>query len=365
MTKNILFIMCDQLRWDYLSCYGHPHLQTPHIDHLAERGVRFTQAYCQAPLCGPSRASFYTGRYMSSHGVQANADPYKIGEKLLGDYLKDVDMRTVVIGKSGVKPNNAALERLSINTESDVGQQRKTGSFDEVFRDDGINPDPINDPDSDYNTYLRELGYDPNNAWDRNANGVVDENGNFLSGWEMRHANYAANIKEEHSETAYTTHRAIQFMQEAGETPWCLHLSYIKPHWPLVAPAPYHDMYTTKDVLSPIRSDDECASNHPVYQAFMSLEYSKTFSRDKVRARVIPTYMGLIKQIDDHLGRLFAFMDEHNLTENTMIVFTSDHGDYLGDHWLGEKDLFHEPSIKLPFIIVDPSPEADATRGTT
>ena len=75
MAKNILFIMCDQLRADYLSCYGHPFLETPNIDSLAERGVRFENAYCQAPLCGPSRASFYTGRYLSSHGALANEDP--------------------------------------------------------------------------------------------------------------------------------------------------------------------------------------------------------------------------------------------------------------------------------------------------
>jgi len=84
-----------------------------------------------------------------------------------------------------------------------------------------------------------------------------------------------------------------------------------------------------------------------------------------VRARVIPAYMGLIRQIDDQLGVLFRFLDARCLTEETMIVFTSDHGDYLGDHWLGEKDLFHEASVKIPLIVVDPSPAADPTRGTT
>jgi len=79
MRKNILFIRCDQLRADYLSCYGHPFLETPNIDRLAERGVRFSSAYCQAPLCGPSRASFYTGRYLASHGALGNADPLNLG----------------------------------------------------------------------------------------------------------------------------------------------------------------------------------------------------------------------------------------------------------------------------------------------
>ena len=81
MTQpNILFIMCDQLRWDYLSCYGHPHLETPNIDRLAEQGVRFDRAYVQSPICGPARASMYTGRYVSSHGASLNFAPMPLGE---------------------------------------------------------------------------------------------------------------------------------------------------------------------------------------------------------------------------------------------------------------------------------------------
>jgi arylsulfatase A-like enzyme len=87
-------------------------------------------------------------------------------------------------------------------------------------------------------------------------------------------------------------------------------------------------------------------------------------SRDEAREKVIPTYMGLIKQIDDQMGVLMRFLEERGLLDTTMIVFTSDHGDYLGDHWMGEKDLFHEQSAKIPLIVIDPSEEADATRGT-
>ena len=83
-ARNILFIMCDQLRWDYLSCYGHPHLHTPNIDALAARGVRFTRAYVQSPVCGASRMSFYTGRYVSSHGASWNGFPLKVGEMTIG-----------------------------------------------------------------------------------------------------------------------------------------------------------------------------------------------------------------------------------------------------------------------------------------
>ena len=83
-ARNVLFIMCDQLRWDYLSCAGHPTLETPNIDALARRGVRFTRAYVQSPVCGASRMSFYTGRYVNSHGAAWNGFPLKVGEMTLG-----------------------------------------------------------------------------------------------------------------------------------------------------------------------------------------------------------------------------------------------------------------------------------------
>jgi arylsulfatase A-like enzyme len=153
-------------------------------------------------------------------------------------------------------------------------------------------------------------------------------------------------------------------MVEAGDEPWCLHLSYIKPHWPYIAPAPYNAMYGPADVVPAVRSEEERRDPHPVYRAFMELQAAQSFSRDEVRAEVIPVYMGLIKQIDDQLGHLFRFMKERGLLDNTLIAFTSDHGDYLGDHWMGEKDLFHEPSVKVPLIVCDPSPAADKARGS-
>ena len=131
-----------------------------------------------------------------------------------------------------------------------------------------------------------------------------------------------------------------------------------------IAPAPYHALYGPDDVPPAVRGEDERRNPHPVYDAFQQLRYARAFSRDDVRRAVIPAYMGLIRQIDDELGKLFAYLDAHGLRDSTMIVFTSDHGDYLGDHWLGEKEFFHEPSARVPLIVVDPRAEAGATRGT-
>jgi len=117
--------------------------------------------------------------------------------------------------------------------------------------------------------------------------------------------------------------------------------------------------------LPVVRSDAERIDAHPVFDGMMNNQIGKAFSRDKVRQKVIPAYMGLIKQADDQMGRLFAYLEQSGRMRDTMIVVTSDHGDYLGDHWLGEKNLFHEPSIKVPLIIYDPRAQADASRGQT
>ena len=375
VNKNVLFIMCDQLRWDYLSCAGHPTLQTPNIDAIAARGVRFPNAYCQAPLCGPSRASFYSGRYMSSHGTMANEDPARLGELRLGDYLRDIGVNTVLVGKSEVHPNHKAFSRLKLQSGSDANRLYGAGGFEEYERFGGIHPDelvfahPAYNPDKPhalgYNRFLAENGFDAPNPWNRFAAGSTDENGTFHDGWQMRNAHRPADVPEQFSETAFTTDRAIEFIeQQSGSSGWCLHLSYIKPHWPYIAPAPYHNMYSKHDVIPAIKHSSELENPHPVYSAFMQQEFSRNFARDEMRGHVIPAYMGLITQVDDHIGRVLSHLKTHDLDNQTMIVLTSDHGDYLGDHWLGEKDLFHEPSVRIPMIVYDPDPTANDTRGT-
>jgi arylsulfatase A-like enzyme len=363
-VKNILFVMADQLRADYLSCYGHPTLRTPNIDSLAARGVRFSRAYVQAPVCGPSRMSFYTGRYVSSHGSTYNGVPLRIGEMTIGDHLRPLGMRVALAGKTHMAADLVGMARLGIAPYSIEGVYASECGFEPYERDDGLWPDQSAPYDLPYNVYLRELGYEADNPWHEYANAAEGKKGEILSGWLMRNASKPARVKEEHSETAYMTNRAMQFIDEIGDEPWCLHLSYIKPHWPYIAPAPYHAIYSRNDIIPPNRDQRERKNPHPVHGAFMQHEESVNFSRARVREAVIPAYMGLIKQVDDHLGRLWRFLEERGLMEQTLIVFTSDHGDYLGDHWLGEKDLFHEESVHIPMIIYDPDPRADRTRNS-
>ncbi len=363
--KNILFVMYDQLRADYLGCYGHPTISTPAMDALAHKGVKFDRAYCQSPVCGPSRMSFYTGRYVTSHGATWNNVPLPLSELTIGDYLTPHGYRVAAVGETHFVPDMEGMRRVGLDADNTRGKSLADGGFEDWDRDDQLHPDQAAELDFKYNEYLRANGYEGENPWHEYANAAEGPNGEILSGWYMRNAHLPARVKEEHSETAYFTNRAMEFISDAGDQPWCLHLSYMKPHWPYMAPTPYHKIYSSKDVIPANRSDVELSDMHPVVKAFLTHDDSISFREEEKRCHVIPTYMGLIKQADDHLARLLKFLEDRGIADETLVVVTSDHGSYLGDHWLGEKELFHEESVRIPLIVYDPRKQADTTRGMT
>lgn len=356
--------MCDQLRHDALSCAGGL-IDTPNIDALAARGVRFDRAYVQGSVCGSSRMSAYTGRYVQSHGSRYNSVPLAIGEPTIGDHLRPLDVRNVLIGKTHMVRDHSGLDRLRLDPNDPWTTVINQCGFEPFERDDGLVPNSA--PflfERGYNRFLLDQGYAGPNPWHTVANSVIGADGEPMSGWLLEASKYPAIVPDELSETAYLTDRAIEFIREAGDERWCAHLSYIKPHWPYVVSEPYHRLVHRNDLPSPNRSDAELATEHPVIRAFQRSRIGSTFSRDEVRETVYPAYYGLVKQLDDHLGRLFAALRELGRADDTLIVLTSDHGDYMGDHWMGEKDWLHEEVVRVPMIVADPRPAADVTRGS-
>ncbi|KNG95112.1 alkaline phosphatase family protein [Pseudaestuariivita atlantica] len=363
---NVLWIMSDQLRWDYLGCYGATHIDTPNLDWLASRGVRFDRAYVQSPICGPSRMSFYTGRYVRSHGATWNGFPLRVGEPTLGDHLREAGVTCGLVGKTHMTADIEGMRRLGIDPASPTGRCIAEGGFEVFVRDDGTNHSAYPSRHAaDYDAYLRAHGMDGDNPWEEWANTAIDPaTGEMRSGWALENSHLPARVPKEHSETAWLTTRGIEYIEAQGDAPWLCHLSYIKPHWPYLAPAPYHAMYGPDDIPPPVRSAAERETDHPLMRAWLGAAYAQSFSRDAVRDRVVPAYMGLVKELDDQLGRLFDHLRDSGRMDDTMIVFCSDHGDNLGDHWLGEKDLFYDCSARIPLIVVDPRDAADTTRGT-
>ena len=241
--------MYDQLRFDYLSCAGHPHLKTPNFDKIAQRGVRFTNTYVQSPICGASRMSFYTGRYTSSHGAEWNGYPLRVGEQTLGDHLRKLGMQCWLVGKTHMKADAEGMERLGLTPDTIIGARQAECGFDVWIRDDGLwgeGPDGFYDQKrSPYNEYLKSEGYDAHNPWADFANSGID-NGEKATGWFFNNADKPANIKERDSETPWLTNQAIDFMKNQTGA-WLAHISYIKPHWPYIVPAPYNSclLYTS------------------------------------------------------------------------------------------------------------------------
>lgn len=359
---NVLFVMADQLRWDHLGCAGHPYLKTPNLDALAARGVRFTNAFANSGVCGPSRMSYYTGRYPISHGATWNRVPLSVGEVTLGEMLRDAGHRLALAGKTHVMPDRAGLARLGLEGGHELATLLERGGFEEIDRYDGHHAPGA---ESGYPAFLNAMGYAGDDPWTDHVIAGIGPDGEVKSGWHMRNCHLPARVQEAHSETAYMTDQAIDFVARMGGRPWVLHLSYVKPHWPYMAPAPYHAMYTAAQCLPVVRSEAERVDEHPVVAAYRQHEESLSFQRDDCIRTVRPAYQGLITQLDHHLGRLFDALAARGVLDDTLVVFCADHGDYLGDHWLGEKELFHDTVQKLPFIVVDPRPAADATRGRT
>ena len=358
---NVLFIMADQLRWDHLGCAGHPYLKTPNIDALARRGVRFANAFVTSGVCGPSRMSYYTGRYPISHGATWNRVPLSVGEVTLGEMLRGAGLSLALAGKTHVLRDEPALARLQIEGGSELRTLLERGGFEEIDRYDGHHPPGS---ESGYPAYLRAQGYDSADPWTDYVISGIDDQGRVASGWHMRNVHLPARVREEHSETAYMTDQAIAYIRRMGDEPWVLHLSYVKPHWPYMAPAPYHALYGADQCLPVVRSQAELRNAHPVVAAYRQQEESLSFQRDECIRTVRPAYQGLVAQLDHHLGRLFDTLAAAGRLDDTFVVFCADHGDFLGDHWLGEKELFYDTAQKVPLVVVDPRAAADATRGS-
>ncbi len=252
------------------------------------------------------------------------------------------------------------LKRFGIEIESERGALLREGGFLVVDRYDGHTPPG---PESGYADWLRTRGYDSADPWSDFVISALDGH-RVVSGWNMRNAHLPSRVEEAHSETAYMTDLALDWIRARGSRPWVLHLSYVKPHWPYLAPAPFHKLYRRKDIGPILRGpQDGTADEHPVVRAYREHDECVSFAREDVVRHVRPAYMGLIAQVDYHLGRVLDALESMGRLSDTLIVFTSDHGEFSGDRGLGEKELLYDEIVRVPMIVMDPDARADATRG--
>ena len=348
--RNVLFILADQFRADCLGHAGNPHVKTPHLDRLATEGVSFSACFNQTAPCGPSRMCIYTSRYMCSTRVVDNMTPLADPEENVAWHLSQAGYRPGLIGY-----NDYAIDPARLAQDD----PRRAGlAYDNVLP--GFERVYYHEYDSDeYFAHLRIKGYAEELLSHRaiHAPAVPPQGpGEHLP------QHFPARYAKEDSECRFVTDKAIDFIRQRQADVglgWVLSLNYIKPHPPNICCPPYHDMYDPEQLPGARRHPGELQPGHPYLQGLAPDQLQDERHVREYRA----CYYGMISEVDDNIGLLIQALEETGQWDNTLIVFSSDHGEYLGDHYLTGKGHFYDSALNIPLIVRDPSREADASRG--
>lgn len=323
---NILFIMTDQHRWDCLGANGNSLIKTPELDRLAKTGANFTHCFVQAPVCVPSRASFFTGRYPHSHRNRVNYTPLDRTEVLMQARLKQAGYATVSVGKLHYHPPTA--------------QEAKRTGFDFVELHDAVRPldqysdyvswRKANDPQRDI--YYRALA--KNIPPGRNP--------------------YRQAIDQKYSETTWVGERTRHYIRQLADDdkPFFLFSSFWKPHSPFEVPEPFDAMYDDVDIPLPKETTLAEIQKLPLPLRLLILRGRPVYDTDRTRLQwMYRSYYGAISHIDREIGRIMQTLEDAGVAENTVVVFSSDHGDQLLEHGLQGKNCFFEASVRVPLIV--------------
>ncbi len=347
---NLLFIVADQWRGDALGITGTPGVHTPHLDRLASEGAVFTAHYSQASPCGPARASMLTGLYMMNHRQVGNWTPMSPGLRNIAQHLESAGYDCGLVGYTDTPMAAAALR----DVPADAPERWICPGFQL------IEPFLFSQGFSNWRAHLSKRGYDVPHGNSRiflpPAHATAGTHGNFPPAY------YAA----EDSDTAFLADAAIRFIESAGAAPWFLHFNCLRPHPPIVAPAPYHDLIRAADVELPCRPAplQAVADAHPLHAAFLKTQRLKEYFGRDVAPDAIPeslerkmraTYFGNCAEVDANIGRIVNALHEAGVYDETLIVFTSDHGDQLGDNWIYGRRSAFDAHFHVPLVLHNPA----------
>jgi len=348
--KNVLFIPADQWRGNCLSTLGH-RVQTPNLDQLAASGTLFKHHYANAVPCGPSRASLHTGMYLQNHRSGTNGTP--------------LDARFT----------NWALEARASGYDPVLFGYTDTANDPRAFSADdpvlasyegplpGIRPIvPMGTFPDAWAAWLNSLGYEiPEPNWR-----LYTEKTNALE-YEAGGTHSAPlKIPQEHHDTYFMVDRVIDFIDRSSQS-FCIHLSLLRPHPPWVAPYPFNELYPPDELGDFVRAAnvEEEAAQHPFLAEMLSKRHYRAPHQEDKLLRLKSSYYGLMTEVDTNLGRLFDHLKQAGHWDDTLIIFTSDHGEQIGDHHLLGKLGYFDASYHIPLIIRDPSAEAAGQHGKT
>ncbi len=353
--RNVLLIVVDQWRADCMPYLGTPHLQTPNLDRLCRMGVTFRNHVTTAVPCGPARASLHTGLYLMNHRQVQNWIPLDHRHATLPKEARALGHDPALVGYTTTAPDPRSTSPRDprLTTMGDVMEGwRPVGDFG-----------PGHDH---YFGWLAQLGFEVppvrEDIW-------LPEGVDAVPGATDR----PSRIPAEFSDSAFFTDKALAYLKGRDGKPFFLHLGYYRPHPPFVASAPYHAMYRPEDMPKPVRAEtaEAEATQHPLLDYYLKTSKQSSFFRrgeglsaelDEAKvAQMRATYYGMMSEVDDCLGEVFAFLDETDAWKDTLVIFTSDHGEQLGDHHLLGKIAYFDQSFRIPLVIHDP--DAHDTRG--
>lgn len=327
---NILWICTDQQRGDTIGALGNRHIRTPHLNRLAAEGTSFTRAYCQSPICTPSRASFLTGRYASSVGCNANGNArWPETAPLIPKLLKDAGYRCGLAGKLHL----ADPRKLSTVLQGEAAEE----SVEPRPRDDGY----------------EVFHWSPNSSDNRPQGHAyadwVRAQGEDLTALRKR----LGYIPAELHQTRWCADRAIEFMEHDDGRPWLFSLNIFDPHPPFDPPPEYLERYDPNSLPPPAFRDSDLEAQAALEGVDFNLPCRRPedFNAQEVKAR----YYAMIELVDEHVGRILKRLEATGQRRNTLVIFMSDHGEMMGDHGLLKKGCrFYEGLTRVPLIISQP-----------
>ncbi len=346
--RNVLFITADQWRGDTLGCAGHPLVQTPHLDQLAQEGVSFRNHWTQTAPCSPARASLYTSLYQMNHRVANNGTP-------LDRRLTNLALEA---RRQGYDPTLFGYTDMSADPRDHDRNDPKLKTYEGVLPGMTVGVS-LTESEKPWLAWLKTLGYEGLDADSVYRPLQSAAPGEAVMGPPARYA-------KEHSNTAFLCGELLKWLSVREDEPWFAHLSLLRPHPPWIAPEPYHTLYDPETVPTPARgaSAQEESEQHLLLKTLHEIVPMSAFHRDgqgpvaeadeaQVR-QARAAYYGLITEVDAHLGRIFAYLKASGQWENTLVVFTTDHGEMLGDHYLFGKHGYFDGAYHIPLIIHDP-----------
>jgi arylsulfatase A-like enzyme len=339
---NVLLVTIDQWRADSLSCAGHPCAQTPNIDRLAARGVRFARHYAQAAPCGPSRASLLTGTYLHNHRSVGNGTPLDARFTNLALEVAALGMRPTLFGYTDTTVDPRTV------TDPDDWRLRTYEGVLPGFEVEVRLPEAA----EAWLEWLGTKGYDvPDSVWDLYADrDHAEADGRGPTWAPVRYAS-------EHTEAAFLVERFVDWHGRQDPTaPWFAHVTFLRPHPPYVAPAPWHDLVDPADVPLPVRHDelDAEGAQHPMVAGALFVDQVRAPADEGHVRQLRATYWGMLAEVDEKLGWLLDHLDRSGDADDTLVVLTADHGEQLADHWLIEKLGYFEGSYHIPLVVAGP-----------